>query len=57
MPMEIIMKDNGKIIKLMVMEFSFIQMDQNMKVNGLMINKRDMVLRPGRTRLFIEETI
>jgi len=40
--MEVNMKENGKIIKKMDMEYYIYQMEVNMKVNGKIIKKKDM---------------
>ena len=43
MQMEIVIKENGKKIKQMVMESIIMEMEQNMKVVGMMTNKMDKV--------------
>lgn len=47
------MKENGKMIKLMVMENIIIKMEPNIKVNGKKINNKDLVKNPGQMVLII----
>ena len=44
------MKDNGKIIKLRDMEFTFIMVGRNMRAIGKMIYKTATVLKHGLIR-------
>lgn len=56
MLMEIFMTDNGKKIKLLDMEFTFITMVQDIKVIGSMIINMVMVLRLGLMVVNMRET-
>lgn len=47
------MKENGKMIKLMVMENIIIKMEPNIKVNGKKINNKGLVKNPGQMVLII----
>ena len=51
MPMEIFMKDIGKMIKLTGMEFTSILRELVLRENGRMINKMDSVKKYGQTVL------
>ena len=57
MPMEMFMKDNGLMIKLMVMEFINTLMEPNSGENGLKINKREKVERSGQMEAIIKDSI
>lgn len=47
------MKENGKMIKLMVMENIIIKMEPNIKVNGKKISNKGLVKNPGQMVLII----
>ena len=57
MLMEIFMKDNGKMIKLMEKEFILMLMEQCMKENGKMINSMDLEQKTGLIMLIMKEHI
>lgn len=57
MQMEMFIKETGRMIKLMVMDFIIILMEPDMKVNGMRINKMVMELKPGPMVLNILEII
>ena len=55
---EMFMKDNGKMIRLMVMVFThIIIVKQNIKDNGLMIYSMGEVCKNIRTEIFIKENL
>ena len=55
---EMSMKDNGKMIRLMVMVFThIIIVKQNIKDNGLMIYSMGKVYKNIRTEIFIKENL
>jgi len=55
---EMFMKDNGKMIRLMVMVFThIIIVMQNIKDNGLMIYSMGEVCKNIRTEIFIKENL
>jgi hypothetical protein len=51
------MKENGKMIKLMVTEFIFTLMVQNMRGIGRRIYRMDMVLSCGRMEVNMKDSI
>ena len=55
---EIFMKDNGKMIRLMVMVFThIIIVKQNIKDNGLMIYSMEEVYKNIQTEIFIKDNL
>jgi inorganic pyrophosphatase/exopolyphosphatase len=57
MHQEMFMKDNGKMIKLMGMEYIRELMDQLILVIGTRINSTDLVFRSGMINLLMRESI
>ena len=54
---EIFMRENGKMIKLMVVVFTNIPMALNIEDNGQKTNKKEKGLRPGLMEQDMKETI
>ena len=53
MLMVILMTETGKMIKRMVMEFTFIRMERNTRVNGKMISKKDTAKKYGLMEVYM----
>jgi hypothetical protein len=53
--MEMYMKENGKMIKLMVMVSIIMQMEQNMKVSGEKISKKGQEEKSGQIKVVFKE--
>ena len=55
--MEIFTKENGKMIRLMGMEFTHIKMEQNMMANGWKISSTETVWKRGLMEQSMKESI
>ena len=55
--MVLFIKANGKMTKQMAMEYTHMQMEQNMRVSGLMINNMVKVKKYGLIVLHIMDNI